>query len=426
MTSPVPSRRQRLARTAVYRRLLRLLTPEMLYLGGPPPRSHTSFANLPLASDVAVYFPDNVTKVYQLEQWLQVLAELHGRHPVLIITRQLATFRALQDLTTLPLIYCRRLLDLNNALVSADPGVCLYVNNSATNFQSLGWPRALHLHLNHGESDKISMATNQAKAYDQVLVAGPAATRRYLDNLLALDEDRLLEVGRPQLDQHFPQVLSRSSRTTVLYAPTWEGETPAMDYSSLAGYGPRLVEQLVQDGRFRVVYKPHPKLLSGSAAARRAHQEVCALLAQPAEDPHVVELRQSILALFPQVDVLVSDVSSVALDWLYLRTECALWLADPRNDRAALEHSSPLAAKAYVLDAAALPQAVGLLHDSVVHDPLREERGAARRYYFGDLQPGDSTRQFLAAVDAALERRAALLQERRREHHDFELTAGTS
>ena len=426
MTSPVPSRRQRLAETAVYRRLLQFLTPEMLYVVNPPPRSQTSFANLPLSSEVAVYFPDNVTKVYQLQQWLPVLEQLHLRHPVLLVTRNLGTFRALQDLSSLPLIYCRRLLDLNNALVAADPAVCLYVNNSVTNFQALGWPRALHLHLNHGESDKISMATNQAKAYDQVLVAGPAATRRYLDNLLALDEHTLLEVGRPQLDQRFEQVLSRSSRTTVLYAPTWEGETPAMNYSSLAPYGLRLVQQLVQDGRFRVVYKPHPKLLTGSPAARAAHAAICALLAEPGEDPHVVELDESILALFPQTDVLVSDVSSVALDWLYLRTECPLWIADPRNYRSALEHSSPLAARTYVLDAAGLPQATTLLHDSVVRDPLRDERAGARRYYFGDLQPGESTRRFFEAVDGAVERREVLLNERRREHHDFELAAGTS
>jgi len=427
VTSPAPSRRQRLARTTAYRRLLRVLTPEMLYLPGSP-RSESRFANLPLAAEVVVYFPDDASKVYQLSQWLPVLADLHARHPVLVITRNLGCFRALQDLTDLPLIYTRRLRDLNDALVAADPGVCLYVNNSATNFQTLGWPRALHLHLNHGESDKISMATNQAKAYDQVLVAGPAATQRYLDNLLALDEERLVEVGRPQLDLQFPEVLAPSSRTTVLYAPTWEGETPAMDYTSLSTYGVPLVERLLADGGFRVVYKPHPKVLTGTAAVQQAHARICALLNAPtaAPEPHVVEMEQSILALFSRCDVLVSDVSSVALDWLYLRTERPLWIADPRNDRPALEHASPLAAHTYILDAATLPQAPARLQESVLVDPLSAERIEARSYYFGDLQPGESTVRFLAAVEAALERRTALMSERGTEHHEFEMAAGTS
>jgi len=430
VSTPGPSRRQRLARTTAYRRVLRLLTPEMLYLPGSP-RSESRFANLPLAAEVVVYFPDDASKLYQLAQWLPVLDGLHERHPVLIVTRNLGCFRALQDHTGLPLIYTRRLRDLNDALVAADPGVCLYVNNSATNFQTLGWPRALHLHLNHGESDKISMATNQAKAYDQVFVAGPAATQRYLDNLLALDEDKLVEVGRPQLDLEFPEALAPSPRTTVLYAPTWEGETPAMDYSSLGTYGVALVEHLVADGGFRVVYKPHPKVLSGSKPVQQAHAQILALLSAPApeqqvSDPHVVEMEQSILSLFSRCDLLVSDVSSVALDWLYLRTDRPLWLADPRNDRPGLEHASPLAAHTYILDAETLAQAPARLRESVVTDPLAAERVEARGYYFGDLQPGESTRRFQEAVDAALERRDALMSERRREHHEFEMAAGTS
>ena len=437
MTSPArstsvrqrPSRRARLFRSRAYRRLLRLLTPDMLSVQSTP-RSDSRFANLPLSCEVVVYFPDDATKVYQLEQWLPVLEDLHARHALLIITRNLGCFRALQSRTRLPLLYTRRLRDLNDALVSADPGVCLYVNNSATNFQTLGWPRALHLHLNHGESDKISMATNQAKAYDQVLVAGPAAVQRYLDNLLALDAGKLVQVGRPQLDLRFPDALAPSTRTTVLYAPTWEGETPAMDYSSLGVYGVPLVEQLVADGGFRVVYKPHPKVLTGSPGVRQAHARIVALLTDPAagreDDPHVVELRQSILALFSRCDLLVSDVSSVALDWLYLRTDRPLWLADPRSDRSALEHASPLASRTYVLDDALLPQAAAGLHESVVVDPLAAERVEARAYYFGDLQIGESTRRFLETVDAAVARRGALLAERRREHHEFEMTAGTS
>ncbi len=428
MTTPPMSRRQRLARTRAYRALLRRLTPDLLSVARSP-RSDRRFAHVPLASDVVAYFPDDVSKTYQLEQWLPVLDDLHATHPVLVVTRNLGAFRALQDLTTLPLVFARRLRDLNDVLVSADPGVCLYVNNSAQNFQALGWPRALHLHLNHGESDKISMATNQAKAYDQVLVAGPAAVQRYLDNVLALDASKLITVGRPQLDLQFPSSLPASSRTTVLYAPTWEGETPAMDYCSLPVLGVGLVQQLVQDGRFRVVYKPHPKLLTGSPAAVAAHAAVCALLGgSPAapEDAHRVELDQPILSLFASCDALVSDISSVALDWLYLRTARPLWIADPRDDRAALEAASPLARHTGVLAPSSVLGAAAELHDGMHRDAGAERRAEARSYYFGDLQPGESSRRFAETVSAALAMRERLLSERRRTEHAFELVAGAS
>ncbi len=424
------SRRQRLAETRLYRAVLRRLTPEMLS-DTRSPASSNRFANIALPAQVLVYFPDNVTKLYQLEQWLPVLDRLHERHPVLLVTRNLASFRALQDQSSLPLVYARRLRDLDQVLDSTSARVCLYVNNSVTNFQVLGWSRALHLHLNHGESDKISMATNQAKAYDYVLVAGPAAVQRYEDNLLGLDSSKLVQVGRPQLDLQFDRVLPVSTRTTVLYAPTWEGETPAMDYSSVGRYGESLVAALLDDGGYRVVYKPHPKIVTGSRAVVEAHQAISAQLAGANEglaeaDRHVIELEQPILSLFASCDVLISDVSSVALDWLYLRTSAPLWLCDPRDDRAALLEASPMASRSYVLDVATAPHAAAAVRASVADDALADARREARHYYFGDLKPGESTSRFLDAVARAIDRCERLLENRKREHHEFELAAGAS
>ena len=424
------TRRQRLTRTRVYRALLRRVTPDLL-TPAKDPTSSNRFANVPLTAHVIAYFAEEYTRTYQIEQWLPVLDELHQKHPVLIVTRQLATFHVLSAQTSLPTVYAKRLRDFNDVVSSADPRVFLYVNNGVSNFQALGWPRSLHLHLNHGESDKISMATNQAKAYDQVFVAGPAAVQRYADNLLELDRSKLIEVGRPQLDLTFAPVVPRSDRTTVLYAPTWEGETPAMDYNSLTRFGEKVVANLLAAGGFRLLYKPHPRLVTGTPRAQEAHANVVRMISEanaalaPA-DRHVVETRAPILALFPSTDVLISDVSSVALDWLYLRTEAPVWVADPRNDREALLHASPMTAGSYVLDRSSVKGIATLLRSSVVDDDLGELRREQRRFYFGDLQPGESTARFLEAITAAVERCEKLLAERRSEHHDFELAAGVS
>ncbi len=393
-------------------------------------RSANRFEEFGLEAAVVVYFADRPSRRYQVEQWLPVLEVLDERHPVLIATRSVGSFEELSELTPLPIVFARRLRDLEDVLTSTDAKVCLYVNNSTLNFQALSWRRALHAHLNHGESDKISMASNQVKAYDAVFVAGEAAEHRYRDNLLAFEGAKLVRVGRPQLDLDLAPVLSRASRPTLMYAPTWEGDTPSMDYTSLPRYGLSLVQQVLTSSAFRVVYKPHPRVIDGSQEVVAAHNQIVRALeasngALEETERHVIEIEDSILPMFADCDVLVSDVSSVALDWLYLRTEAPLWVCDPYDDREELVRASPLAAHTSVLDGSSLDGIPDALVASIGDGALRDARETARRLYFGDLAPGDSTRQFLDAVDVLVARREELLAEKQAEP-GVELRAGVA
>jgi hypothetical protein len=419
--APTPglSRRQRLARTRLYRRILQKLTPDLLVARLPnladTPEDRLGTSRDGLTAEVIVYFSGDLTMTYQIEQWLPVLDRLHERHRVLVTTRNLASFRHLQERTTLPLVFVRRLRDLEALFGEVDPKACIYVNNTANNFQPLSCPRALHVHVNHGDSDKISTSTNQAKAYDAVFVAGEAAELRYRTNLINFDGRSMVRVGRPQLDLELEPLLPASPRRTVLYAPTWEGATESMNYTSVPGFGVRLVSDLIAAG-FRVVYKPHPRVITGSRPVAEAHRAIVQTIeranAVAADDPHVVELAAQILALFPTCDVLISDVSSVANDWLYLRPDAPLWICDPREDRAALVLASPLARSSYVLDGVALHDVAAQVRESIQVDPRRADREQARSYYFGDLAPGESTRRFIDAISAVISRRDALLAEK--------------
>jgi hypothetical protein len=328
---------------------------------------------------------------------------------VVIVTRTLSAFRQLEAVTQLPLVFVRRLSELNELMHRVDPKVCLYVNNAAPNFQLLSWSRALHVHVNHGESDKISMASNQAKAYDRVFVAGEAAEIRYRRNLLEFDDSRLVRVGRPQLDLAHPSAISRSERRTVLYAPTWQGETDAMNYTSVPVLGVALVSALAAAG-YRVIYKPHPRVATGAEAVAAAHREIIAMLQRQSvgfaeAERHVVELQAPIQQLFADSDAMICDVSSVGLDWLYLRVDAPIWICDPRGDRAALLDASPLAASTDVIDAGAVPGIAELVDLALREDPRRDDRRRARELYFGELAPGESTVRFLAAIDEVIERR---------------------
>jgi hypothetical protein len=284
-----------------------------------------------------------------------------------------------------------------------DAQVVLYCNNSPTNFDSLLEPRMLHVHINHGESDKQSMASNNAKAYDRVFVAGRAAVHRYQQGLFEFDTDRLVLVGRPQLDLRPPSVLGPSSRRTVLYAPTFEGDADYNNYSSVDRLGPEIIARALAVPDVRVVYHPHPRIPgSGDPLVRSGHGEVVRLLAAADEqDPsagHVVLEEADILAVMPDCDAMVTDVSSVGLDWLYLRTECPLFITDRHDDPERLRLAAPVSRCADVVDSTNVGQLTGLLTARLDHDELHLSRTAMRHHYFGDVTVGDSTARFVAAV----------------------------
>ncbi len=187
---------------------------------------------------VLAYFGDEPDRVYQLVQWLPVLELLDAHEPVGIVLRDPDTATIVREQTTLPVLVAADFAELRDLYAELDAKVALYCNNSTRNFDSLLETRMLHVHINHGESDKQSMASNNAKSYDRVFVAGQAAVERYALGLLEFDTDRLVRIGRPQLDLDRVPALTPSVRRTVLYAPTWADEADYNNYSSVDTIGP--------------------------------------------------------------------------------------------------------------------------------------------------------------------------------------------
>ena len=358
--------------------------------------------------DALFYFPDTVSKIYQIEQWLPVIKAHSGDLNFGIVTRTRSAWTELMrsDLPAPSFLAMAfpSLMDLYRVL---QPKAIIYPNNGLRNFQSLIWSEAVHIHVNHGESDKVSMVSNQAKAYDKVFVAGEAAVRRHRAALVDFDESRLVRVGRPQLDLDPRPTLAPSTRRTVLYAPTWEGEDEMNDFTSLDAYGDALVAALLAIPNVRVIYKPHPRVVTSlTPAIASAHAKVLARIRLAAEaDPsagHEYRRDGDILALFPRTDLLVSDISSVGLDFLYARVEAPIVLTDRRTDRAGLLLEAPVAAASHVIDASTIGTAGRDIAALLDRDTLAEQRATLRLFYFDGVQPGDSTRKFHEALLAAI------------------------
>ncbi|PUA79790.1 CDP-glycerol glycerophosphotransferase family protein [Nocardioides currus] len=354
-------------------------------------------------AQVLAYYADDPSRSYQIGQWLEVLEGLHAAHPVAIVVREPAVADLLARRTSLPILLAPSFAELTELYAALDAKVVLYCNNSPLNFQSLVDASMLHVHINHGESDKQSMASNNAKAYDRVFVAGEAAVKRHLDTLLEFDAGRLVRIGRPQLDLRPAPLLAPSPRRTVLYAPTWEGDADYNDYTSVDTIGPEVVRRILEVDDVRVVYKPHPKVVTSLAPAiRSGHLAILDLVeAAAAREPdagHTTVLTGNILAVMPDCDAMVTDVSSVGLDWLYLCTDKPIIITDRHQDRERFRDEVPVGHCADVVDESDVADLAALLGSRLHHDEHHLDRLAMRHFYFDDLQVGDSTLRFHDAV----------------------------
>jgi choline kinase len=358
-------------------------------------------------SEVIVYFGDDPLRVYQLRQWLPVFERLDRRHRVTVVLRERATYALVSEATTLPVRYLPTFGELTEMYRTGRHKVVVYVNNSARNFQSLVARSVLHVHVNHGESDKICMVSNQVKAYDQVFVAGDAAIQRHRATLIGFDEARLVPVGRPQLDLRPEPLLAPSRRRTVLYAPTWEGEEPSNDYTSVDVMGSEVAAAVLGLPDVRLVYKPHPRVATSTTPGMVAgHRGILRLIEEASRrDPaagHVVDTTSDILAIFPGCDAMITDVSSVGLDFLYLHGDQPLFLTDRYADRERLRQHAPVSRCADVVEPGTLPDLTALLGARLAHDEHRAARTAMRRHYFGTWPVGGSTERFIDAISDAV------------------------
>lgn len=373
---------------------------------GPVPAGYEPGTSV--AGTVAVYFADDPRKLYQLKQWLPVLERLDREHPVTIITRNRKTYAELAETTSLYTVLAPAFPDLVQLYESSDFKVAVYVNNSVHNFHSLMQRHMLHVHVNHGESDKVCMVSNQVKAYDRVFIAGEAARRRHRAALIEFDDSTLVPVGRPQLDLRPEPVLPASPQRTILYAPTWEGENASNNYTSVDVFGLAIVEKALAVPNVRVVYKPHPRVaVSPLPDVAAAHREIVRKLSRG--EGHIVQEQGDILAVFPGCDLMITDVSSVGLDFLYTRQHQPMFIADRYDDRERLHTDAPISRCSDVIDSATIGLLTETLTSRLDHDEYREARAAVRQLYFGDLAPGESTTRFLAAIDDAVRTRDAHL-----------------
>jgi hypothetical protein len=356
---------------------------------------------------IAVYFADTKVNLYQIRQWYAPLAELATTYPVAIITRSPSATVPLWEETSLPVVYMRSVVDLEQFVSEQPLRIVFYVNQNTRNFQMFRYARMWHVFINHGESDKVYMTTNQFKAYDYSFVAGDAARERLSSKLWAFDLDaKTRSIGRPQAD-HFagPLPYTPDDRTVVLYAPTWEGDRPAAEYGSIASHGVALANAILGSHKHRLIYRPHPRSGVTDLAYRRANEQIISAIAQANEaDPtanHVFDDGPQLGWQLAAADVAITDVSAMVYD--RLATGKPLIVTRPVSAEAEIDETGYLGDAEWLLSGAAgeiLEQIDTVQHSS----EAREHLEFWVKKHFGDTTPGVATDRFHAAVDELMEK----------------------
>jgi hypothetical protein len=350
---------------------------------------------------IAVYFADGPVNLYQMRQWYKPLAKLAETWPVVVLSRTGGGSLKLLDESPLPVEHVRKVTDLERVIAEQDIRVVFYVNQNARNFQMMRYGQRWHVFINHGESDKMYMTTNQFKAYDYSLVAGDAALDRLKRALWDYDFDkRAIKIGRPQADHYSGELpFTPDERTTVLYAPTWEGDRPAAAYGSVATHGVALVTALLGSGRHRVIYRPHPRSGVIDASYAAANKRIIAAIddanARNPSAKHVYDTGAELGWQLAVADTAIVDISAMVYDRLAVGKP--LMITRPLNPAAEIDTTGYLSDCEW-LESAAAANIVESLDDLTHDDEAQARLTAWVTRYFGDTTPGMATERFHAAV----------------------------
>lgn len=352
--------------------------------------------------EVALYFADTRVNLYQIRQWYAPLKELARTHPVAIICRSPRTALTVNDESGLPTLYLRSVVEVEQFVAEQRIRIVLYPNQNSKNFQMFRYGRMWHVFVNHGESDKMYMTTNQFKAYDYAFIAGQAARHRLARKLWGYDVDaRTIEIGRPQADHFAGETpYPHDGRTVVLYAPTWEGDRPAAQYGSVATHGEALAAAVLASPAHRLIYRPHPR--SGvvdrdyGVANRRI---IDAIEKANRADPtakHVYDDGPELGWQLADADVAICDISAMVYD--RLATGRPLLVTRPTAPEAEIDEGGYLAHAEWLTAADAADVLSAVERVSEDPDALESLRQWAR-HHFGDTTPGSATARFHAAIE---------------------------
>jgi hypothetical protein len=243
------------------------------------------------------------------------------------------------------------------------------------------WP-GLKVQVFHGLDDEVKGFYRINGLFDLYCTPGPAMSRRFASLAERYGHFMVRETGWPKLDPlRNPQnmhLMRRelgldSERPVILYAPTFPDKyTSAPDLRDP-------IRDLILAGDYIWLIKFHPLMGSEIIASYR---ELCGDFCEVVEDLNILPYLQA-------ADILITDTSSVAYEFMLLDRPIITYRATARLDKG-INIQSPTQLTDAIQRSQASPN----------------EFSSARQSYLADIHPyddGKSSRRVVAAIEEVLE-----------------------
>lgn len=277
-----------------------------------------------------------------------------------------------------------------------------YANNGMKNAAFVkALSHAKHIQLLHGDSDKPPSFSPATKLFSLVFVAGKMGIDRYKRNGVQIPHEKFRVVGRPQLS-----VISDETRVTteasrrVVYMPTWRGFFADTQFSSL-GHASQIIETiLAADHPTTLHFKPHP-LSYKDPHWPQLERDIRTALGKKRPNGNTGVFREDATSpfdLYNEADLMVTDISSVMIDFLYSGKPSLVVLPPDFNAAEDTERFPSLEASYQV--ASSLENLSAQFEKAIGDDPLKIKREKVRLYAFGDYgrPPGEAFREACLAL----------------------------
>ena len=352
-------------------------------------------------SEIIIYFFGGMGQTYQIKQWIDTFIELNKKHKIIVVVRSEAVQTYFKQLLPFPVKFCNTINQVLSFYEKSNPKAIIYINNGFKNFQSLIYEDALHIHINHGESDKSSDHSNQVKGYDYIFVHGPNGYDNYMKYLIKLDPKQLVITGRPQLDFITPIELNTSGRQVILYAPTWEATHRSMNYTSVGRYGKQIVDDILEDNRYYFIYKPHPNLGAYDENVKEVHAGILKTIEKHPFAKTITD--EDVNNIYPIVDFAIFDMSSIMTD--YLNVDKPFMLADVFDPEVHTVSDYNVLKGCSRLTEDNIDDIIDIIDREIEDDLMGNRRKAVKELYLGKYKKGESIKKFIGSVSTIIAQR---------------------
>ena len=314
---------------------------------------------------------------YHVTMWLEPLISLNI--PFLIVVQQrkhLAKIPVSDHYSTV----CIENIPGNVPILNDSIKAVFYANNANRNFAMMKlYSDKKHIQLLHGDSDKPPSYHPTAKAYDYLFVAGQMGVDRYASNNVHIRPEAFKIVGRPQLN-YIPA--ERKETATLVYMPTWAGDFEDMNFSSFS-MAPQIIENLLKvEGIDEIIFKPHPVSYK-DPNWNKVRADFEALATKSSIPVRWAAHNESPFDLYAKADVLISDISSTIIDYLY--SGKPYLVTNPQGFSKKELEKYPSVAGGYLCDSDA-KNVTALVRLALGDDPMVAKRNEVKHYAFGDLE----------------------------------------